>query len=81
MYNIIFHLRSLLCEWRFLAKNPRKQIVYRLTNISVDCGDTLQAYTNGECNFQLLEENMKGLRRVFGGIYFMLVRLIYFNLR
>uniref|UniRef100_K1PAK4 Uncharacterized protein n=1 Tax=Magallana gigas TaxID=29159 RepID=K1PAK4_MAGGI len=38
--------RSLLCEWRFLAKNPRKQIVYRLTNISVDCGDTLQAYTN-----------------------------------
>nr|XP_034329131.1 uncharacterized protein LOC105342316 isoform X9 [Crassostrea gigas] len=45
-YNEPTYERSLLCEWRFLAKNPRKQIVYRLTNISVDCGDTLQAYTN-----------------------------------
>eukprot|EP00105_Crassostrea_gigas_P024923 XP_011445343.1 PREDICTED: uncharacterized protein LOC105340823 [Crassostrea gigas] len=38
--------RFLLCEWRFLAHNPDRQIVYQFTNISVDCGDTLTAFTN-----------------------------------
>lgn len=36
--------RFLLCEWRFLAKEPNKQVVYRFTNISVDCEDTLKAF-------------------------------------
>lgn len=73
-FEIIVHSRFLLCEWRFLANNPDRQIVYQFTNISVDCGDTLTAFTNGEYIFlryaKQLGYSLVGFKRPFPLSYF-----------
>nr|XP_022304433.1 uncharacterized protein LOC111111636 [Crassostrea virginica] len=43
--------RFLWCQWHFIAQNQEAQIVYRFSNISVDCEDTLVAFVEEKDQF------------------------------
>lgn len=45
---MIFFSWNRRCHWRFHADNAAKQIVYKFTDLQVDCEDELTVLQNGK---------------------------------